>query len=322
MTHHEIDTTHPANRSPADATTEQIADALDGRLLFNRLLLMKFDGRCRRCEDKNSRRRAFGVEPERERIADGEEVSFFAYYNNDRDLDSAPDGYWRISKVIHADHPLVPFEYVTHDAHPQVRGKANVDVVEGEGHRITNVAIEERSPLGEGGENPVVEQRQQEYVTDGTDDHPEGVIAIPPDEPEPTWPRPERQWLDELVANNERVPRDDRPAVIPDEMLQGLDGASEPQQQTGDAHDLEGKYISVMDDAHAPDEGIIYSHNVWLTRCDTDRPLYSLFVDGEIEFTIDASELTATHQIEELLKKAASGNLDEFTAGGAAPNRG
>lgn len=223
MTHHEIDTTHPANRTPADATDEQIADALDDRLLFKRLLLMDFDGRCRRCEDKNNRRRAYGVDTEPEEIADGAEVSFFAYFNADPDLDLAPDGYWRISKVVHADHPLVPFDHLTHDAHAQVRGKANVDVVEGEGHRITNVAIEERSPQGEGGENPVVEQRQQQHVSDGTGEHPEGVIDIPTDEPEPTWPPAEQQWLDELVSNNERVPPDERVAVIPDEMLQGVD---------------------------------------------------------------------------------------------------
>lgn len=96
---------------------------------------------------------------------------------------------------------------------------------------------------------------------------------------------------------------------------------TDTQQTEERERDLEDDYIDLLDDAYGPEEGVVYSRKVWLTRCSTDRPLYSLFVDGEIEFTIDSSELTATHQVEELLEMADSGDIDEFT-GDSAPTRG
>jgi len=87
---------------------------------------------------------------------------------------------------------------------------------------------------------------------------------------------------------------------------------SETQQNDPDDTDLEGQLISVLDDDVEPGNGVVHSTSVWLTRCETDRPLYSLFVDGEIETTFDATSLHATHQIVELFELAEQGNIGDL----------
>jgi len=203
MTHHEIDNDHPANRTPADATDEQIADALDGRALYNRILLQKFTGTCNRCEEKNKRRRHYGIEPEPYQFNDGDEVTFFAYHVPEQQVEliTAPPGYWRIGSVIHAHHPLLAFEYTTSNGTHQVRGSATIDTT-GDELTLTNVSIDDRSAKGEGPEKSIVAERREEHTADGSGDHPEGAIVVPVDEPEPGWPRPDRQWLDELADSN------------------------------------------------------------------------------------------------------------------------
>jgi len=215
MTNHEIDPEHPANSDPENATAAEVEAALEDGRLFNRPLLMKFDGVCPRCESKNRKRRLAGVDESRERVRDGEHVRFFAYHVPEEQVEheTAPLGYWRISKVLCADHPPLPFGETISETTHQVRGLANVDDVEGDGHRLRNVSIEARSPAGQGPERTLVEQRREQYVTDGSGDHPGGVVVVPPEEPEPTWPEETRDWLAELVE--EHGPLEQSPPTPP-----------------------------------------------------------------------------------------------------------
>jgi len=218
---HEIDTTHPANSDPTTATDAEIADALDDRQLFNRTLLMKFNGFCRRCKQKNQRRRAAGLDEARERFRDGERVHIFAYYVREEEVEMAhaPPGYWRISKVICADHPVVPFGHVAAAGRHQVRGRANVEEVEGESHRLQNTTVEDRSPPEEGAEVTVVDERRQQFEAGPGSEHPEGVISVPIEEPEPAWPASEREWLEAVAEEHGPLEPTTGPAVFPIQSL-------------------------------------------------------------------------------------------------------
>jgi len=194
---HSIDPTHPANRDPSAAADAQLADEIEGRPLQDPALGMDFSGNCRRCETKNKRRRAYGVDTREPWIADGERVLFNAHWVREADGGGGIGGYWRVATVYHADHPQPPFEEIEQRGRRQIRGRANLEW-DGQVHRLRNVSVEERSRPPQGVERPPVVERENRHRGE------DGTVAVPADEPEPGWPEAEREWLEDLLSEHAR----------------------------------------------------------------------------------------------------------------------
>jgi len=87
-----------------------------------------------------------------------------------------------------------------------------------------------------------------------------------------------------------------------------------PDDTTADEHEIsEEQCIKLLDDGFEPGEGIVRSRETHLIRCETDRPLYTLTVDGEIATTVDADEFTATHQIPGAFELGRRGEIGSDT---------
>jgi len=89
------------------------------------------------------------------------------------------------------------------------------------------------------------------------------------------------------------------------------DSATTEHDADPDGWTTEDAYVAVLDDQYAPGEGVTHDEEagIWLTRCETDRPLYSFFADGEIVTTVDANEFSATHQVAEAFELARRGDI-------------
>jgi len=84
------------------------------------------------------------------------------------------------------------------------------------------------------------------------------------------------------------------------------DHGDDGDRQDGDlpeAENREGHLLSVLDDQYDVDEPVRYSDRVVLTRCETDRPLYTVFYNGKIATTIDPTMIGATHLLRGFLEE-------------------
>jgi len=197
MTHNTSaeDATDRANSSPADAATADIEKALDGRRLFSNRVPQKIDG-CRRCDEKNQKRRHAGIGTVDSTFDDGDDVTLHAVYDDDS---SIADNHWLVTAAAHREHPQLPFRDVVSQETNLVRAHARVRDRDGErGKQFVDVDVIKRSRAGDGPVQSVVARREQSQIDD---DAPGGmtVIDIAPDEAPAHWPEEDRQWLQKLA---------------------------------------------------------------------------------------------------------------------------
>jgi len=205
MTHNTSadDAADRANRNPTDAATADIENTLEGRVLFTNRLPQKIDG-CRRCQEKNQKRRCAGIETEDPTFDDGDDVILHAVH---RDGWGVAGDHWLVTSASHRDHPQVPFDDIVRQDANQVRAHARVlDRDDEREKRFVDVDIVERSRAGDGPAQSVVGRREQSQVDD---DAPDGmtVIDIKPDEAPAHWPEEDRHWLDKLAQAFELEPQ-------------------------------------------------------------------------------------------------------------------
>jgi len=193
-----IDARHRANEHPDDCSLDAIATALEGRSLDDAQLLQRVDPICRRCDEKNEKRRMAGVEPVDSRLADGDRVTLHAAHCVDDDGMRPP--HWHILSVSHLQHPQIEFADSVQKGESQIRAHATIHEAPGGEHHIVDVDVREHSPAADGPEQSVVDRRQQEFVDD-SDAHPDGMIVIDrdPEDAPAHWPLLERAWLENLI---------------------------------------------------------------------------------------------------------------------------
>ena len=186
--------TERANRSPETASLDDIEAALRGRSLFDVQLGQKIDG-CRRCSEKNTKRRYAGVDLVDPTFEDGDVVTIHAVH---ADSDYAGP-HWLMTAVEHGHHPQLPFEDVTSQGTDIVRARARITDTE-RGAYVVDVDVTHRSQSDDGPASSVVDEREQSHIVDDDEHHPDDVtvIDVPADEPPAHWPELDRQWLDRL----------------------------------------------------------------------------------------------------------------------------
>lgn len=186
-----------ARRSPEDASKDDIEAALRGRQLFQGSIGQKIDG-CRRCREKNRKRRMAGTEIVDDRLYDGDEVVIHAVHR----LSDHSGPHWFITSAACSDHPQVPFAAAIQQGTHLIRATARVH---GEGNRkhLIDINVTAHSPASDGPAESTIGERQQEYVDD-SDDHPDDtvVLDLDGDDPPAHWPAEDRDWLEKLVESN------------------------------------------------------------------------------------------------------------------------
>jgi len=189
------DAAERARQAPDEASTADIESALRGRRLFDVQLAQKIDG-CRRCQEKNHKRRYAGVDPVDGTFDDGDAVTIYAVH---RQSDYAGP-HWLMTAVEHSHHAQIPFGDVASQGTDIVRARARVTVT-GQGEHIVDVHVTHRSGRGDGPVSSVVERRRQSHIADDDEHHPDDVtvIATPTDEAPAHWPELDRMWLDRLA---------------------------------------------------------------------------------------------------------------------------
>lgn len=205
-----------ANRIPDDASTDDIAAALRGRRLFDVQLAQKIDG-CRRCQEKNIKRRYAGVDLVDQTLEDDDAVTVHAAHT-----DSGHAGpHWLITSAEHRHHDQLPFEDVASSGTDLVRAHARVHATENK--HILDIDIVERSPRGEGPEQSTIEKQWQQYIDDDAGTA-ATVINRNADEPPAHWPEEDRQWLQQLAdAHTLEVPTYDIAEDDPSDANPGVD---------------------------------------------------------------------------------------------------
>jgi hypothetical protein len=196
-----IDATHRARNYPDDCSLDAIATALEGRELYDVQLLQKIDPICRRCEEKNQKRRMAGVDLADPQLNDGDRVTMHAIHVIDDDGMRPP--HWNIRSVSHAQHPQRDFADCIERGTALVRARATIHTApDGEQH-IIDVDVTNRSPSDQGPDQSVVEQQMEEFVDD-SDAHPDGMTVIDrdPEDAPARWPQSERDWLDSLIESH------------------------------------------------------------------------------------------------------------------------
>jgi len=197
----EIDAAYRANNHPNDCSEASVATALDGRVIFDTDLLQKVDAVCRRCEEKNKKRRMAGVAPVDAGLADGDRVTVHATHVVDDDGLRPP--HWHINSISHVTHQQPDFGGVVESGTTLVRAQATIHKSPGGAAHIVDVEVADRSPESAGPERSVVSRRQEEYV-DENDATPAGTVVVdrgPHDAPA-SWPEVDREWLDDLVESH------------------------------------------------------------------------------------------------------------------------
>ena len=193
-----IDATHRANHYPDDAPTRAIATALDGRSLIDVAISQDVDPVCRRCEEKNEKRRMAGIDLADPALDDGDRVTFHAIHRDDDD-DPLQRPHWLITSISHAQHPRLDFDDVITSGTALVRARATIFERQDGRMHVIDVDIQQRSTRSEGPEQSLVDERQQQFIDDDPDLPDMTVIDLPADEPPASWPQLDRDWLDRLV---------------------------------------------------------------------------------------------------------------------------
>lgn len=194
----QIEATYRADHYPDDCTTDHIETALDGRRLQDVSISQSVDGVCRRCEEKNQKRRMAGVSPHDERLYDGDRVTLHAVHRDDDD-DPLQRPHWLITSISHAQHPRLDFDDVITSGTALVRARASIFERQDGRMHVIDVDIQQRSTTTEGPEQSLVDERQQQFIDDDPDLPDMTVIDLPADEPPASWPQLDRDWLDRLV---------------------------------------------------------------------------------------------------------------------------
>ena len=218
-----IDRTERANLHPDEASKADIAAALEGRQLADGDLVQKVAPYCKRCKQKNRKRRLVDVDEQDPYIEDGDGVQFFAHHADPDD--AFVQKHWKVTTVYHQRHQHVAIGDAAEAGIDLVRARARVHKTERHEHFV-DVDVLERSHSDDGPEQSLVMQRQERYIDD-SDEHPDGmtVISIPDESPPAEWPNEEREWLRQLLADHDRVDQNipdlDIANVLEDAMTEG-----------------------------------------------------------------------------------------------------
>jgi hypothetical protein len=191
-----IDATYRANHYPDAAPAGAIATALDGRKLIDPTISQKVDPICRRCEEKNRKRRMAGVDIEDAQLEHGDKVTLYAVYTDD----GLTRRHWQITAVDHTHHPQIDFEDCIKAGTALVRARATIHQTPERFH-VVDVDITHRSKTAAGPDQSVVDQRQKQHIDD-SDHHPDGMTVIDPEDPPASWPQVDREWLDQLISDH------------------------------------------------------------------------------------------------------------------------
>lgn len=200
MTQHttdEIDAEQQANHHPDDCSTSEIATALEGRCLFDRALIQDVDPVCRRCEEKNKKRRMAEVDGADPELEDGDRVVFHAIHEDDDDGLRPP--HWHIRPMYHADHPQVDFADAVVSGTALVRARGTIHESETDNY-VVDVEVTHRSRTDAGPEQSVIDKRREEFVDDSPE-HPDDMTVIDqdPEDAPVHWPDKEREWLRDFI---------------------------------------------------------------------------------------------------------------------------
>ena len=197
----DIDARFRANEHPDDCSTAAIAAALNGRQLFDPQLLQKVDAVCRRCEEKNQKRRMAGVDIVDPQLTDGDRVIIHAVHVVDDDELRPP--HWNIRSASHVQHPQIDFADCIEQGTSLLRAHATIHTAPDGTAHIVDVDVRDRSPSSEGPSQSVVDARQEQFVDD-SDEHPARMTVIDRgrEDAPASWPELERDWLDDLVETH------------------------------------------------------------------------------------------------------------------------
>jgi hypothetical protein len=196
-----IDATYRANHYPDDAPTDAIATALEGRSLIDVAISQDVDNLCRRCEEKNEKRRMADVDVVNPALEDGDRVTFHAIHQDEDD--TLHDPHWLITAVSHAQHPRLDFADVITSGTALIRARATMHERQDGRLHVVDVDITHRSKTPAGPDQSVVDQRQQQYIDDDPD-LPDDMTVIDrdPEDPPASWPELDREWLDQLIIDH------------------------------------------------------------------------------------------------------------------------
>jgi len=183
-----------ARYDPTEATDADVEQALEGLPLFNMRRNQMIDFECRRCRQKNQKRRYADVaQRDNKNIVDGDPVTIHADHYTDTVLN---EQYWRVTHLDHRGHPYKSLtEHAVADMHI-VRAHATIQVVDAKdvradrsGHDavVTDVSIQERSKKGEG----------------KLRDPPSDVERPGRTDPPSDWPDETVEWFDQLKAEHD-----------------------------------------------------------------------------------------------------------------------
>jgi len=197
----DIDATYRATEHPDDCSTDAIATALHGRKLYDPQLLQKVDPVCRRCEEKNQKRRMAGVDIVDPQLTDGDRVIIHAIHVVDDDELRPP--HWNIRSASHVQHPQIDFADCIEQGTSLLRAHATIHTAPDGTAHIVDVDVRDRSPSSEGPSQSVVDARQEQFVDD-SDEHPGGMTVIDrgAEDAPASWPELERDWLNNLVETH------------------------------------------------------------------------------------------------------------------------
>lgn len=201
--------THTANRYPEDASPADIAAALEGCQLFNPELSQRVDQLCRRCEQKNRKRRMADVDQRDAHLKAGEKIILDAAHGGG-DERVAP--HWHIVALYHPDHAMVDMDDTASLKAHQVRACARLHETDAATY-LVDVDVGAHSPASKGHDISPVQQRRRQYIDHSTA-HPDSavVIDVPPEEPLASWPDEDRRWLEALVESE--GPLEQSPAYL------------------------------------------------------------------------------------------------------------
>lgn len=191
------DAVERANQAPDKASSDDIEAALQGRRQFDPMRIQKIDG-CRRCREKNDKRRFAAVDPVDEQFHDGDRVTIHAVHRSD----DIAGSFWMVTAMDHRRHPQLPFEDTISAGVDLVRAHARVHKAS-TSNRLVDVDIAHHSPSSEGPETSVIDERRQQYIVDDDDTAIDAeVIKVDPEDAPASWPEDDRRWLRDLASEH------------------------------------------------------------------------------------------------------------------------
>lgn len=192
-----IDAEHRAIHHPAEASTADIAAALEGQCLQDVTTFQSLEAVCQRTREKNQKRKQADLGRKDERLEDGDRVTLHAGFHNQPELPP----HWAITRLDRAEQPHRDFDDWCETGTALIRATATFHRVDSDPVRehVVDVTVTDYSPASEGPQTATIEKEQQQYTDE--DDLPGSMTVIDrePEDPPANWPQSERVWLNDLI---------------------------------------------------------------------------------------------------------------------------